>query len=212
MKNYKINRDVSRTESKGKEVIRLALFDMDGTVFESYLNWAEIKKTMAIKTGNILKEIYAGGSVDTRKLEMLETYEEDNSLKTKPITGIEEFLSYLAEQQVNSALITNNNKRNTDYLLKKFNLSFDLVITREMNLWKPEPHGLLYAMEFYHRQPHETISIGDSNYDVWASREAGIKNIYIIQTPGKIIDTGNNVHFFSDYFELKQIIKGKFYV
>jgi HAD superfamily hydrolase (TIGR01549 family) len=191
-------------------MIKLAIFDMDGTVFESYLNWPEIKQTMDIKTGNILKEIYTGNSVDTRKLDILEKYEEENSLRTKPIRGIGEFLSFLTDVQIPKVLITNNNQRNTDYLLKKFNLAFDLIITREMNLWKPEPHGLIYAMELFHCQTHETISIGDSNYDVWASREARINNIYIIQTPNKIIDTDDDVHFFNDYLELKQIIKGKF--
>jgi HAD superfamily hydrolase (TIGR01549 family) len=191
-------------------MIKLAIFDMDGTVFESHLNWPKIKQEMDIKTGNILKEIYTEQPVDTHKLEILEKYEEENSLKTKPLKGIGEFLSFLTDEQIPRVLITNNNRRNADYLLKKFNLAFDLVLTREMNLWKPEPHGLLYAMELYHCQTHETISIGDSNYDVWASREAGIKNIYIIHTPNKIIDTHEDIHFFKDYFELKQIIKRKF--
>ena len=40
-------------------MIKLAIFDMDGTVFENYLDWLQIRKELDIKQGgNILKEIY----------------------------------------------------------------------------------------------------------------------------------------------------------
>ena len=39
-------------------MIKLAIFDMDGTVFESHLDWKKIKEILGVKSGNILKEIY----------------------------------------------------------------------------------------------------------------------------------------------------------
>ncbi len=39
-------------------MVKLAIFDMDGTVFESYLDWKKIKTELCIENGNILKEIY----------------------------------------------------------------------------------------------------------------------------------------------------------
>lgn len=191
-------------------MIKLAIFDMDGTIVESYLNWPDIKKEMGIKSGNILKEIYIEGSLHLEKLKILEEYEEENSLKTKPINGVRSFLSFLTTKHIKTVLITNNNRKNTEYILHKFNLAFDRVFTREMNFWKPEPFGLIHAMELYNCQANETISIGDSNFDVWASREAEIKNVFIIENPDKIVESDENVHFFLDYFELKQIISHRF--
>ncbi|MCP4156565.1 MAG: hypothetical protein GY757_53115, partial [bacterium] len=75
-------------------MIKLVIFDMDGTVFESYLDWSQIKQTLGVES-NILKELYKDGAVDEARMEILEGFEEENTKKTKPIKGIYEYLSYL---------------------------------------------------------------------------------------------------------------------
>ncbi|MCK5055288.1 MAG: HAD family hydrolase [Candidatus Aminicenantes bacterium] len=191
-------------------MIKLAIFDMDGTVFESHLDWEKIRRDLGIKS-NILKEIYQDNGVDHKKLKKLEGYEEDNTLKTVPIRGISDFLTFLETRGITSVLVTNNNRKNTDFLLNRFDLSFDSVLTREKKMWKPSPEPFLFVMERYRCKQEESISIGDSHYDVLASREAGIKNIFIIKNKRqlKLSDTGNIV-FFSDFLELKYVLNEAF--
>ncbi len=188
-------------------MIKLAIFDMDGTVFESHLDWLKIREELAIERGsNILKEIYRENRVDRDRLEILESYEKENTLRARPIPGISEFLLYLKDSNVAAVLVTNNNRENTFFLLNKFNLCFDLVITREMKLWKPEPGAFLYVMGKYGCKPEETIAIGDSHYDVWASRRAHVPHIFIIRSARVIGLVGANaedVTYFDDYRELK---------
>lgn len=191
-------------------MIKLAIFDMDGTVFESYLDWAQIREDLGIKS-NILKEIYKNNRVDRVKLEKLERYEEDNTLKTIPIKGINAFLSFLKTKRVDTALVTNNNKKNTTYLLEKFGLKFDTVITREKELWKPSPEPFFHVLELYRRGAGETIAIGDSHYDVMAAKEAGIANIYIIKNKVSLKLSHNDIKYFKDYRDLKTIVEGEFF-
>ncbi len=193
-------------------MIKLAIFDMDGTVFESHLDWLRIRKELDIKQGgNILKEIYKEGRVDTARLELLEKYETENTLKTKPIKGISECLCYLGTRNIKTALITNNNKRNTDLLLDKFDLRFDTVITREMRLWKPEPDAFFYVMELYNCAAEEVIAIGDSHYDVRASRAADISDVFIIKNENRGVPIGDDrVIFFNDFFHLNEILESRF--
>lgn len=188
-------------------MIKLAIFDMDGTIVESHLDWVKIREDLDINIkSNILKEIYRDGSVDQERLAKLERYEDANTLKTKPIKGISNFLSFLKSRSVNTALVTNNSKKNSEFLLNKFDLSFDMLITREMRLWKPSAEPFLYVMERFRCDRQETISIGDSRYDVQASREAGIKNIYIIKNESAILPEDiDHITFFSDFFELKDM-------
>jgi HAD superfamily hydrolase (TIGR01549 family) len=192
-------------------MIKLALFDMDGTIFESHLDWLKIRRELRIeKSGNILKEIYKDGGVDEERLQKLENYEKENTLKTKPIRGISDFLGYLGDENITTVLITNNNRENTDYLLNKFNLNFGLVITREMKLWKPAPDAFLYAMARYQCKSDETIVIGDSHYDVGASRRARVPHIFIIKNSRVIQLIGSraaDVTYFGDYLELKAILE-----
>ena len=191
-------------------MIKLAIFDMDGTVVESHLDWAEIRRVLNINS-NILKEIYKDNRVDHKKLQKLEQYEGENTLKATPIRGISDFLSHLKKQNIINVLATNNNKKNTEFLLNMFDLPFDSVLTREKKMWKPSPEPFFYMMDLFHCKQDETISIGDSHYDVIASREAGIENIFIIKNKKQLPlnDTGDIV-FFKDFFELKNILDEAF--
>lgn len=193
-------------------MIKLAIFDMDGTVFESYLDWPGIKEELDIniKNGNILKEIYKENRIDYERLQTLESYEEYNTFKTKPIKGISECLQYLETRDIKTALITNNNKKNTDFLLRKFNLGFDTVITREMRLWKPDPDAFFYVMKLYDCWADEVISIGDSHYDIKAPKGANISNIFIIkkETGSLPVDVDDSeVIYFNDFFHLREILE-----
>jgi HAD superfamily hydrolase (TIGR01549 family) len=192
--------------------IRLAFFDMDGTVFESFIDWSNIKKELGLDKRNILKEIYQGQQVDHHRLTLLEKYEKENTLKTQPIPGIYEFVTFLKQQGLKLALITNNNKANTDYLLEKFQLEFHGVVTREAKLWKPDPDAFLHMMEVFSCSPEETISIGDSHYDIKASKRAKIANIFIKSDIEYDVETLDGVVFFQNYFELKEIIEYRFFL
>jgi HAD superfamily hydrolase (TIGR01549 family) len=187
--------------------IKLAIFDMDGTVFESHLEWLKIREELKIPAGgDILAEIYCGGGVDTKRLEILEGYERENTLNTQPIAGVADFLLYLYECRVITVLLTNNNRENTEYLLRKFSLSFDHVITREMKLWKPEPKAFFYLMDYYGCNVGEMISIGDSHYDLKASQQAGVPRIYLIENPHTLQLQGPDVTLFRDYIQLKNLL------
>jgi HAD superfamily hydrolase (TIGR01549 family) len=195
-----------------KRKIKLAIFDMDGTVFESYLDWSRIKEELNInkKNGNILKEIYRENRVDYDRLQTLERYEEQNTLKTKPIKGISVCLGYLESRGIKTALITNNNRKNTDFLLKKYHLDFDTIITREMRLWKPDPDAFFHVMKLYNCMADEVFSIGDSHYDIKAPKAAAISNIFIIKKEtGPLPGSGddNDVIYFNDFFHLREILE-----
>lgn len=190
-------------------MLKMAIFDMDGTVFESYLNWQTIRQELNIPTGgDILKEIFKEGRIDQQRLSILEAFEKENTLKTIPIKGINEFLDDLHTLDMATVLITNNNQENTDFLLNKYNLSFDQVITREKKLWKPAPDALLLVMKQLDCNPGETISIGDSIYDIQASRQAGISRIFVIDSPRirTLTENDPDIIFFKDYHQLRQLV------
>lgn len=187
--------------------IRLAIFDMDGTVFESHLDWNGIRKELNLENQDILKGIYLRDKVDRKKLQVLERHERENTLKTRPIAGIKNFLAYLRCGSAKLGLITNNSLENTEYLLNKFGFEFDMVITREMKLWKPGPKAFITIMQHYRTSAPETISIGDSLYDIDASKLAKISNIFIKINKHLKGEPRPDVVFFRDYEELTGIIE-----
>jgi len=188
-------------------MLKLAIFDMDGTIFENNLNWTEIREQLKVREGNsILKEIYKDGDIDLARLEILEKHEKENTLKSVPIHGVLEFLDFLRKKNIQSVLVTNNNRENTDYLINKYQLVFNMIITREMKLWKPDPDPFLYVMKTFGVTSGETFSIGDSHYDIKASRCAEIPSIFIINNSTLAQKNEPGVVYFEDYHDLIRIL------
>jgi len=96
--------------------------------------------------------------------------------------GVREFLDWLAGAGVKKALVTNNNLDNTRHLLEKFDLEFDLVLTRESGLHKPAGTPFLKVMEYFGVKAGETAVVGDTSYDFLAAREAGISRVFILKS------------------------------
>jgi HAD superfamily hydrolase (TIGR01509 family) len=188
----------------------LAIFDLDGTVVESRLDWTRIKEDLGIPGKNILKEIYKDGGVDLERLRRLERYEEKNTRETRPIAGIGKFLDFLKGEEVVRALTTNNNLKNTQYLLSKFSLGFDAVITRETGFWKPDPDAFLHLMERFGCKADRAMVIGDSHYDVRAAKNAGIADIFIINANFFPDGPPEGITYFRDYIDLQHILERKF--
>lgn len=196
--------------------LKLAIFDMDGTVFESNLDWLAIRQRLDITKGaSILSEIYRDGGVDAKRLKILEDYERENTLEARPIDGVEGFLEFLETQQIPRALVTNNNRENTQFLLNRYGFRFDLVLTRETKLWKPGPGAFFYTLDQYGCKGEEAVSIGDSHYDVKASRSAGLARTYIIRNQRTNMELlrgleGSDLSYFNDYTHLQELLESDF--
>lgn len=181
----------------------LCIFDMDGTIVNSSINWAEVRDELRIDPGKtILEEIIGPDSVDEERLKKLQEIELKNALGAVPVSGIGFFLEKLNCYNKKTALITNNSDENTSYLLNKFKLRFDIVITREKRMWKPGPDAFLHVLRTFSIKPERTISIGDSQFDINASKSAGIKAIYIINKSKSMLNCKDDIIYFSRYDDL----------
>jgi len=184
--------------------LKLVIFDMDGTIFKSFLDWKNIKQELNIpKDKTILETIYNDNVIDYNRLNILLEHELNNTKKTTPFEHIKDFINILKSNNILLAILTNNNKKNTEFLLNKYKLKFDITITRESKLWKPSGIGLKYIMDYFNLNQNNTVSIGDSKYDIIASKDAGIKDIYIKKSNYDFDDKG--VVYFNNYSELSEI-------
>lgn len=187
--------------------IKIAIFDMDGTIFKSFIDWKSVKKDLRVgENSTILDSIMGTSTFDRSKIRKLEEIEFDNTSKTVPFPGFLRFYDQLKTEGIISVLITNNSKKNTDFLLKKHSIYFDYTITREMNMWKPKPDSFRFVFKKFDVSPEMTISIGDSEYDIQASISAGVKEIYIkSEKQGYSDNKGNKIVYFIDYSDLYDI-------
>ena len=161
--------------------LRGALFDMDGTVVDVPYDWARIKADLGTEDVPILS--YLSGLAEperSRKWAILRRYEDEATERAVMKRGMLRFLGFLEGRGILTALITNNSRRNTDILLNRFQLAFDLVMTRESGLWKPSGAPLVAAMKDLGLAKNACCAIGDSHFDIRAAEEAGIPRIFIL--------------------------------
>jgi HAD superfamily hydrolase (TIGR01509 family) len=179
---------------------------MDGTVVDVPYDWGEIKDELETRGEPILPYIHNLGEPErSEKWKILERFESEATQKAKLKPGMREFLGLLSARGVKKALVTNNSRKNVSFLLKKFRLEFDCVISRERGLWKPSGAPLLLALKELQLDKEECCVVGDSHFDVRAAEEAGIPLIFILNEDRERFDK-MNAEVFGSVEELQTTI------
>ena len=161
--------------------IKGVIFDMDGTIVDVPYDWKKIKQELQTEGEPILSHIQSLPEPErSRKWAILERFEEEATAQATLKDGMEAFLAFLKRKNVKTALVTNNSRKNLDFLLKKFRLSFDYLLSREAGLWKPSGAPFLFVLQKLRLGKMECCVIGDSHFDVKAAEEAGIKRIFVL--------------------------------
>ena len=161
--------------------LRGVIFDLDGTVVENAYDWAGIREQLGTGATSILAFLDSLDEPErSEKWTILETHEAEQTRASVLRRGVRELLGLLRARGVAAALVTNNSRKNTDFLLQKFRLDFDCVITRESGLWKPSGAPFLEALKTLGLEPDACGVIGDTHFDVLAALDAGIGSIFLL--------------------------------
>ena len=161
--------------------IKGVIFDLDGTVVDVSYDWKKIKQELETGGKPILHFLRSLREPEkSRKWKILKKYENKATQNAVLKEGIKEFLYFLSQKGVKKALVTNNSRQNVDYLMEKFKLKFDCVISRESGLWKPSGAPFRAVLKELKLDRKESCVVGDSHFDIQAAKEAGISRIFIL--------------------------------
>jgi len=158
-------------------MIRGAIFDLDGTLFDGEYDWPAIKRSLGVTRagGTILGHLESLPAEEReRKERLLRRFEEQATRHGTLKPGAAELLDSLRERGVKLALVTNNNGSCAETILRRYRLRFDLVQTRESGLFKPSGEALLRAARGIGLDPDEIVAVGDNELDNRAAHEAGM--------------------------------------
>jgi phosphoglycolate phosphatase len=184
-------------------MIRLAVFDLDGTLVDSRRDLANAANALVAGLGGRpLSEEAIGGMVGegaavlvrrvltAAKLDpdapgalprFLELYDQRLTEHTVPYGGVVEALAALAARMP-LAVLTNKPQAATDRLLESLDLApyFGRVVGGDSRLGrKPEPAGLLSLCTGAGVLPEEATLIGDSPVDLETARRAGTQVLLV---------------------------------
>jgi HAD superfamily hydrolase (TIGR01549 family) len=161
--------------------IKGVIFDMDGTVVDVPYDWEKIRSELDTKGKPILAYIDNLEEPEkSEKWKQLEGFEYDATQRAVLKQGIRELLDFLKERDIKTALVTNNSRQNVSFILKRFDLNFDHVLSRDSGFWKPSGAPFVAVLTALNLKKQECCVIGDSFFDVKAGMAAGISQIFIL--------------------------------
>ncbi len=157
------------------------IFDMDGTLIDSLLDFVAIRRRLGIpdETG-ILEGIDAmPPDRRTAAADWLLEQEMKAVLNAPLLPGVHDLLDACRKAGLKTALLTRNAQQAMEAVIEKFQLAFDLAWSRENGPIKPEPDGVLRACRTLGIKPERTACVGDFKYDIIAANAAGATSILL---------------------------------
>jgi len=180
-------------------MIKAVIFDLDGTLIDTndlILDTFQhvIKKCLGrTPTEEELHQVY-GKTLDEqmaffsteRRQELVDAYKvyyrAHMDERTHLFEGVKRLLDELASRGLQMAAVTNKGSRGVHHAFDKFDLGkyFSVAITADdVTKGKPDPEGILAALNQLGVTAEEALFVGDSHSDILAAKGAGVKSVLV---------------------------------
>jgi len=190
--------------------MRLAIFDMDGTVIDTIQDiHACLNKTLTVYgfppveldmtkkyVGSGMRQLVINAVGENNFIDFMEKYfrtiYKENMMNTTDIMdGFQKVLSYLESSDIKAVILSNKIRQIADDMVNHFQLQEYFTQWYggdSFGVKKPSPAGVLGIMSEMKVKPENTIMIGDSYGDILAGRDAGAKTCFCSYGYGTLRD------------------------
>ena len=162
-------------------MIRGVIFDMDGTLVDSALDFDLMRREMDLPAGQPILEAIARLPAElARQCRLiLSRHEQHGADRATLLPGVAELCEALDQRGIRRAVATRNSRPITDAALSKLGLKFEIALTRDEGPVKPDPWPVLEICRRWGIPPAETAVVGDFRFDVECGRAAGAHTVLL---------------------------------
>jgi HAD superfamily hydrolase (TIGR01549 family) len=162
-------------------VIRGIVFDMDGTLVDSRLDFDLMRSEMEIPPERPILEAIDDLNLShaDRCRDVLHRHELAGAERATLLPGVRELLAELDHRGMRTAIATRNSRVVTEASLTKFALRVELALTRDDGPVKPDPWPVRHICEQWRLRPAEVVVVGDYRFDVECGRAAGCRTVLL---------------------------------
>ena len=159
---------------------QLVIFDLDGTLVHSNLDFDLIRSQIGLDNGSVLEALeQMDHSQRQRATRILEDHEALAASQAKIDTHAREVLDALSDKGIRTAVLTRNSRASVEIAIRQHNLSFDMIHSRENPPVKPSPEPVLAICTALNVTPAATMLVGDYLFDLQAANDAGARSVLI---------------------------------
>ena len=150
------------------------IFDLDGTLIESRLDFAWLRSQLNCPFDqDLLAYVDALPKARQREAQhIIEQHEHDDAQQAALLPGAKTLLDRLPQQR--TAIVTRNSKKAASLKLLNNRVQVDQLITREDAPPKPAPDALRRVAQQWQLAEYQCIYVGDYLYDIQAANNAGM--------------------------------------
>lgn len=163
--------------------LKAIIFDLDGTIVDSKLNFDLMRQQIGIPEGEPILE-YLETVSDAAFIKKAHTIIEEHELKgAQESTVIRDFLDFyefLNLHKIPKAVLTRNSKKIAQMTLKMHKLKFEKVLSRDCCSPKPSPEGLNIINAKWRIDPSQVMYVGDFKFDLETAKNAKMKSALIL--------------------------------
>jgi HAD superfamily hydrolase (TIGR01509 family) len=157
------------------------IFDLDGTLADSQLDFEAMRREMELPSGQPILEAVAHlpPARAARCREILHRHELAGAVRARLLPGVAELFAAIERRGWRVAIATRNSREITAATLAKLGLAVELAMTRDDGPVKPDPWAVRHVCQAWNVSPAEVVVIGDYKFDIESGRAAGSRTVLL---------------------------------
>lgn len=160
------------------------IFDLDGTLVDSQLDFAAMRRETGCPEGVGLLEFVAGLEQPEHReqaLAIIHHHEMAGATAARWMPGAEAALLALRNARLPIGVVTRNSRAAAEHTFTALRAPPIDLLTREDARPKPDPDGLLQLAQRWRLAPSTLAYVGDFRFDLEAAQRAGMTAVLYLQ-------------------------------
>jgi HAD superfamily hydrolase (TIGR01509 family) len=197
--------------SLGEGAIAGLVFDLDGTLVDSRLDFAAMRAETGCPEGEGLLEYIErlpSASARDEAAAIVHSHEMAGARAATWMPGARALLASLSRRGLPMGIFTRNSREAATLVITALGMPCEDLVAREDARAKPDPEGILLLSRRWDLAPPQLLSVGDFRYDIEAAANAGARTC-LYDPSGESLSRGEADLVVGHFDELAAILSGE---